>query len=167
MTKDELIVGYTGLDSGAWVAVIQETIKTYFDAEPDNPHPQCETADWLPMVVRQIVERHDEHMARPLPRRPFERFRKARPPREPYDGNMSGTLVVAAILTTWTMRLSRTKSYDPRRPVALRRRGLERTRANAAALVDCIYDESRDPEYFELPYWDNPMALVATDGDFV
>lgn len=167
MTKDDLIRGYTGLDSATWVALIQAMIKAYFDAQPDNPHPECDPAQWLPLVVREIVETHSMHMSKPLPPRRFERFRKPRPAREPYDNNMSSTLVVSAILTTWTMRLAHTKAYDPSRPIALRRNALARTRANAAALVDAIYDETRDPEYFELPAWDNPMAPGAVDGSFI
>lgn len=166
MTKDELIRGYTGIDSAGWLSLIQSLIQTYFDADPGNPHPQCDPGQWLPKLVEEIALTHAQHMARPLPARRFERFRKPRVP-EPYDDNMSTSLVVAAILTTWTMRLAHTKAYDPRRPIALRRKALARARSNAAALVDCIYDESRDPEYFELPVWDNPMALGATDGSFV
>jgi hypothetical protein len=58
MTKDELIRGYTGEDSAYWVGRIQDIIKAYFDAEPDNPHPRCEPWVWLPDLVREIAEEH-------------------------------------------------------------------------------------------------------------
>lgn len=167
MTKDELIEAYTGMDSAYWLHRIQTEIKCYFDADPGNPHPECDVADWLPKLVREIALEHDWYMRKPLPRRRFERFRRPRPAPQPYDENMSTCLLVAAILTTWTMRLAHTKAYDPTRPIKLRRKALARSRANAAALVDCIFDETRDPEYFDLPRWDNPMDPKATDGSFV
>lgn len=166
MTKDELIEGYTGVDSAGWVELIQAMIKTYFDAEPGNPHPECRPWEWLPKVVAEIAVQHRAHMSRPLPRRRFERFRKPRV-REAYDENMSSCMVTAAILATWSMRLARTKAYDPSRPILLRKKALARARATSLALVDAIFDESLDPIYFTLPDWDNPVAPGATDGTFV
>lgn len=166
MTKDEALLEYTGRDSRYWVEWVQDRIKQYFDDDPTNPHPECDVAEWMTDLIDEVCEQHRRWMMRPLPARRFERFRKPRS-RQPYDENMSSAFIVALVLGTWTMRLSRVKAYDPRRPVALRKRALEGARQRAAALVDGIYDETSDPAYFYLPSWDNPVAPDAIDGDFV
>lgn len=159
MTKDHLLRGYTGLDSKAWVDLIERLIRTYFDADPDNPHPECDDL-WIHNLVTEVHRRHRAWMTRP---RRFERFRT---PRQPYDGNISTALILATILSTWAVRLSRAKAHDSRRPLHLRRMALQRNRQVVAALHDAIYDETRDAEYFELP-WQYPYAADATSGEFV
>lgn len=160
MTKDQLLRGYTGRDSAYWVAFIEREIRaTQFDEHPDAIHPPCDTR-WISTLVDEVAYQHARWMARP---RRFERFRK---PRQPYDGNISTALILAAILSTWAVRLSRAKAHDSRRPLALRRMALDRNRQLVSALHDAIYDESRDAEYFELP-WQYPYAPDATSGSFV
>ena len=159
MTKDQLLIGYTGLDSEAWVGLVQDLIAVYFKLEPDNPHPVCD-AQWLQMLVREVDERHRAWMSRP---RRFERFRKPRPP---YDENISRAFILATILSTWAVRLSRAKAHDSRRPLELRRQALANNRRLVAALHDAIYDETQDADYFDLP-WQYPHAPDATSGEFV
>lgn len=165
MTKDELLLGYTGHDSTYWVDHIQALIRIYFDAEPDNPHPECDPEQWMHALTSSVVQQHAAWMAQPLAPRRFERFRKARL-REPYDGNISSAYCVVIILTTWSVRLSRAKAHDARRPLDLRRKALDRNRAVVSALYDAIYDETRDAEYFDLP-WQYPYMAGATSGDFI
>lgn len=159
MTKDQLLLGYTGVDSVGWVSLIESLIRTYFDADPDNPHPECD-AQWLHSLVDEIDHRHAAWMSKP---RRFERFRKPRPA---YDGNISRALLLSVILGTWSVRLSRAKAHDSPRPLELRKVALHRNRMLVSALHDAIYDETHDAEFFDLP-WQYPYMDGATSGDFV
>lgn len=160
MTKDQLLLAYTGRGSAYWVEFIQREIQgTQFGEHPEAIHPPCDNR-WLQALVDEVAYQHRAWMTRP---RRFERFRK---PRQPYDENISTAFILATILSTWAVRLSRGKAHDARRPLELRRVALARNRQLVAALHDAVYDESRDAEYFELP-WQYPHMPGATDGSFV
>lgn len=159
MTKGELLLAYTGRDSGYWIAVIQHEIGKTFAADPTNPHPAC-GHDWVLALTERLAYEHHTWMTRP---RRFERFRK---PRAPYDENISLAFLLSTILAIWAVRISHAKAHDPRRPLPLRRAATQRNRQLVAALHDAIYDESWDSHYFDQP-WQYPYAPDATSGTFV
>lgn len=144
--RDQALVYHTGHDSVYWVGRIQDMIKVWFDAEPENPHPHCNPAEWLTELVKEVEAARIERYG---------------------DENIQMAVVLATILATWGIRLGRTKAYDPRRPVAIRQNSLETVGGLQAILFDAITNETQDPAYFYLPRWDNPFDPEAVNGDFV
>jgi hypothetical protein len=144
--KDHALLYHTGHDSAYWVEYIQNLIKRWFDAEPDNPHPHCEPGLWMTELVEHVEEKMIERAG---------------------DENMQIGLIMATILSVWTIRLAHTKAYDPRRPISLRQQALDSYTNSQAVLFSAVTDERRDADYFRLPRWDYPYDPEAMNGDFV
>ena len=84
-----------------------------------------------------------------------------------YDGNMRIACVLSYVLALWVLRLSRAKSYDPRRPVKLRQTAYFSRLGYANALFLAIMDESLDSTLFPGQRWETPFDPYPTDGYFV
>ena len=144
--RDFTLLYYTGHDSAYWVEWIQRRIARYFEAEPDNPHPECDPGEWLGDLVEEVMQSRIVRYG---------------------DENIQMSLVLATILSTWSLRLARTKAYDPRRPIALRQLALQSFTHSQQTLFDAITNERRDAEFFTLPRWDFPHDPKASNGSFV
>jgi hypothetical protein len=75
--------------------------------------------------------------------------------------------ILSYVLALWVLRLSRAKSYDPRRPVRLRQGAYWNRLGYAQALFMAIMDESLDPKLFPGQRWETPFDPYPTDGYFV
>lgn len=149
--KDQSLISLTGADSVYWVGQVQDLIRVYFEAEPDNPHPYCDVTEWMGQLTQEIAERVEATMT-------------ARG--QPYEENMTNAYVLSLVLSIWFVRLQHAKSRDPRRPVALRQIGAERAAQAIATYTEGFVDESLDTTYFTQP-WDLPFSPDAINGDFV
>lgn len=146
--KDGVLVACTGKDSRHWVKRIQKLIQqTCFDPAPGVVHPDCDPVAWLTPLSAEVAEA----------------IAKSR--RGSYDENITAAGVMAIILATWSVRISRAKAHDPNRPVRGRRTALKTVRTLAAAIADATFDETQDGKYFDQP-WEYPMAKTATNGSF-
>lgn len=137
---------YTGRPASWWVLLVQERINATWRENPENPdHPISQpTVDWMPAIADEVRYRARAHG----------------------DENISSAMILGLVLTTWALRISRAKAFDPHRPLELRQLGYAGWVRYCAALNQAQVDESADPAMFEQP-WESPWLPDATDGDFV
>lgn len=137
------------MDEVAWVLWIQRQINTTWRPNPAaTAHPISYPAeDWIQPLTEEVQERV------------LERCRGG-------DENIGIAMVVSYILATWAGRIARAKSFDPRRPVELRKGAYAAWLAWVRRMNETLVDESLDPSFFEQP-WESPFLPDATDGDFV
>lgn len=83
------------------------------------------------------------------------------------DENILCARITGLILTLWTCRIIRAKSYDPRRPAKVRRTMMDRFVDTGRFLIECVADESLDHAYFPSQEWDPPFPDSAKDGTYV
>ena len=81
------------------------------------------------------------------------------------DGSIKMAMALGLILLTWSMRVSRAKCYDPRRPKSLRQKSLDRWQLCAHAILDMLVNESFDHHVWT-QHWDPPHSPHAIDGVF-
>ena len=105
-----------------------------------------DVAAWSKLLVEEVVERTEV------------------PPGS--DGNMLHASVLGYLLTKWFVRLVRAKSYDPRRPVKVRRLMMRRLAGYCQEVTGFMVDESEDCVHFPKQKWDPPFAPGAKDGRF-
>jgi hypothetical protein len=74
------------------------------------------------------------------------------------DENIICARLMALILAAWSCRIIRAKAYDPRRPVAARRKALGKLGDHCKALLECVADESMDCILFPSQEWDSPFS---------
>ena len=137
----------TGHDGKWWVARVQALITRHSRPTKDPWHSRTMTRSMIADLVREIE--------------------KTAPSKGRFDGNMRMASVLSTVLATWCLRLSRAKSYDPRRPVKLRKLAYFQRLSYAAALFMAIEDESLDQEHFPGQNWETPFDPRTTDGYFV
>ena len=138
----------TGKPKSWWVAATQALITKHSRPTKDPRHGQTRTG----MVVAELVALVEKTS-----------FRK----KERFDGNMRMAAVLSYVLALWYLRVHRAKSYDPRRPVALRRGAYWSRMGYLNALFLAITDESEDQLYFPGQRWETPFDPYPTDGYFV
>lgn len=83
------------------------------------------------------------------------------------DENIICSSLASLIYTLWSCRIRRAKSYDPRRPLEVRKGMMGRLLGYQHALLDYMTDESRDHVYFPAQEWGPPFAPNAKEGGFV
>ena len=138
----------TGRPRKWWVAEVQRLISKHSMPTKDPHHGQTQTEKAVAELVSTV------HKTFP---KKGERF----------DGNMRMAAVLSYVLALWYSRLSRAKSYDPRRPVAHRKAGYAHRLSWAMAMVLALMDESEDVEHFPGQNWETPFSDHPTDGYFV
>jgi hypothetical protein len=149
MLRDRLLKRYTGEDSAFWVARVQEEVwKSVTKKTRKDVHPECDAAQWTRAITKDISDRVEAL--------------------EDYggDGNILVAYLCAIVFATWGYRISHAKMYDPNRPLSIRRKGLKRHINLCLALVEAIFDESRDAEYFPQDF-NPPYGPSAKGGKFV
>ncbi len=137
----------TGHDGRWWVAKIQALITKHSRPTKDPRHGRTMTGKMIADLVREIE--------------------KTAPTKYAFDGNMRMANILSLVLATWYLRVHRAKSYDPRRPVALRKQAYFSRLGYAMALFRAIEDESQDQEHFPGQRWETPFDPYPTDGYFV
>lgn len=137
----------TGHDGKWWVAKIQALITKHSRPTRDPWHGTTKTAHMVADLVREIE--------------------KVSPKKVRYEVNMHMASVLSLALATWYLRVHRAKSYDPRRPVKLRKAAYFQRLGYAAALFLAMEDESQDQEHFPGQNWETPFDPCPTDGYFV
>ena len=138
----------TGKPRKWWVAEVQRLISKHSRPTKDPHHGQTQTMKAVAELVSTV------HKTFP---KKGERF----------DGNMRMAAVLSYVLALWYSRLSRAKSYDPRRPVAHRKAGYAHRLAWAMAMTLALMDESEDAEHFPGQNWESPWDPRTTDGYFI
>jgi hypothetical protein len=83
------------------------------------------------------------------------------------DENMGLAAALGMILVAWYVRVQRAKAMDPKRPVELRKKALERGAAYVAEINKVMHDDSIDPIVWPGQEWENPFHPKARDGRFV
>lgn len=114
-----------------------------------------------------ILKRHDETNVEKWLTRVARDVHRNAPKSGLYDGNMRAALVMGYVLLYWVVRCQRAKAYDPRRPVKLRRKAMERWINMAAAVSVMFTDERQDANIFPGQKWDPPFSPFAVNGDFI
>lgn len=141
---DRLLVKWTGGPSRYWMRRIGDLVVKC--AKPIRGHPglmTCEPALWVAALALDVSKRV-------LQRAP-----------KSADGNLIVANCLALILLRWGYRTSRAKCYDPRRPVAQRRKSLRRVQQVALAAAECLIDESGDARDYPDQEWDMPFSRTA------
>lgn len=147
---NELLVDLTGEDGPFWVEFIQKGIVRHMKQTDDPNHPSVESNLWVRELADAVWDRV----------KIFNDLTKV-------DENIVMAKTMSLIMALWTARLCRTKSYDPRRPVELRKMAIGRSIRFGLAMTSCLLDESQDHRMFPLPEWDPPFDPNAKNGDFV
>ena len=142
------LAAITGNDGKWWVARVQSLVTKHARPTRDPRHKTAEPEKIVADLVREIMK-------------------AARRTNRVGDGNMLAACALSLILATWFLRLSRAKSYDPRRPVALRKQAYFSRLGYATALFRAIEDESQDQEHFPGQNWETPFSDHPTDGYFI
>lgn len=137
----------TGYDGKWWVAKVQALIVKHSRPTKDPWHGTTETARMLSDLVREVE--------------------RTAPKEGRFDENMRAASVLSLALATWYLRVHRAKSYDPRRPVKLRKAAYFNRLGYATALFLAMEDESLDQEHFPGQRWETPFDPYPTDGYFV
>ena len=137
----------TGHDARWWVAKIQGFIVKHTKPTKDPWHGRTATRRAMADLMREVE--------------------RTRPKTGRYDENMRMASVLSLVLATWYLRVHRAKSYDPRRPVKLRKAAYFNRLGYAAAFFLAIEDESLDQEHFPGQKWETPFDPYPTDGYFV
>jgi hypothetical protein len=183
---DDYLYAKTGHDSAYWMARVQALINdkhVYCDGCEHRPHKgickaptEVMTTTPLPpkwKVKRQITKRcackgTGAHQTTNTGAVIADLVKEiaAGCPETPHDGNMFIAAVLSAILGLWFARLQRAKSFDPVRPVTLRRQAYQGWLNYARFMQDALIDESADPSYFPKQRWQSPYDPNATSGDF-
>lgn len=147
---EDLLIRSTGEGCQYWMDFIGAAIPKH-TRPSDNPlHGSTESNLWLRDLADEVFARM----------KPYHDLAKM-------DENIIVSSLVSLILTLWSCRVRRAKSYDPRRPLDVRRAMTGRLYDYHHALLDCIVNEASDHHYFPAQEWDPPFAPGAKDGDFV
>lgn len=146
--RDAFLTGYTGRDAEWWVLFVQQRIEVGFRLNPNPADPNHPLFDegWLRDVLNEALDR-------------------TRSPGG--DPNIALGAVLAVVFSAWAARIARAKSYDPNRPLDLRRRALYRQAGMVAAIIDAAIDEGQDHLYFPKQKWNPPHGPQAEGGSFV
>lgn len=86
---------------------------------------------------------------------------------KPYDGNMRTAALLGAILVTWYANVHRAKSYDPNRPLAIRRRAARQRREYLRALFEAVNDDTLMAKVWGHQEFNVPHGKAARGGRFV
>lgn len=84
-----------------------------------------------------------------------------------YDENMALGSLVGAILVTWYCNLHRAKTYDPNRPLELRRIALQQRNDFIGILFKNVHSDELMSTVWSGQAFNFPFGLLAADGDFV
>ena len=144
--QQQWVGAVTGKDRKYWVALVQKLIAKHSRPTKDPWHGVTATAKVIEALVKEIV--------------------KTYPKQERFDENMRMAAVLSYILATWYARVHRAKSYDPRRPVRLRKDAFMSRQRWAVAMFQTVIDESEDAEMFPGQKWETPWDPNPTDGFF-
>ena len=147
--SESWIESLTGKNATWWVSEIQRLI-TAHSYKTKNPWHKATRKEKVMMGLVKLVRKHGMPRAGPQ-----------------YDGNMRIACILSYVLALWYLRLHRAKSYDPRRPVRLRRAAYWNRLGYAQAMFMAITDESLDPTLFPGQKWETPFDPYPTDGFFV
>lgn len=74
------------------------------------------------------------------------------------DENIAISSVLGAILSLWSCRIIRAKSYDNRRPLEVRQNMMRRLLTFQRILFECTVDETHDHQYFPAQEWHSPFT---------
>lgn len=143
------IESLTGKDAAWWVSEVQRLI-TKHSYKTKDPWHKATREEKVVMDLVRLVRKHGMPKTGPS-----------------YDGNMRIACILSYVLALWVLRLSRAKSYDPRRPVRLRQGAYWNRLGYAQALFMAITDESLDPTLFPGQNWESPWDPRTTDGFFL
>lgn len=146
----------TGWSSSFWFNWIGERIsyhsKPVFQDGVRRVHDTTNTPAWLKDLVQFV---HDTIL-----------------PKEIYDwSKMDENIIVASIvgviLSHWSCRIIRAKSYDGRRPIEVRQNMMLALNQLHHTLFECMVNEAKDHIFCPSQGWDPPFAPGAQDGDYV
>ena len=138
---NKILKSATGKNAVWWMNFIgTEISKCAKPIEGTDGLQTCNPIVWVSVVVKELWKEL-------LPRIPG-----------PADENIAHARVLSLILTLWTCRIIRAKSYDPRRDPKDRKRIMKRGELYHHALLECIADESNDSKYFPAQEWDYPFS---------
>ena len=147
---DDALRKLTSHDSVYWVACVQSLITKHSKPTKDPNHSETdsgamlrELSDYVWSAILATVDLKTT------------------------DENMSSAQAMSLVLTLWTCRIRRAKAYDPRRPVELRKKAMERLSLYHHSLLECMMNEANDANYFPGQEWDCPYSPNAKNGDFV
>lgn len=84
-----------------------------------------------------------------------------------YDENMALGSLTGLVLTVWYCNLHRAKSYDPHRPLELRRTALAQRNAHIAELFSYVNNDELMQKVWNGQVFNFPYGLCAADGTFV
>lgn len=147
---DKLIEDGTGETCQFWMDFIGNMIQKHTKPS-DNPlHGFTESDQWL-------IELSQELWKRVQPRHDLTKM----------DENIICSSLMGLILVQWSCRVRRAKSYDPRRPVEIRKGMMKRFLDYQHALMDAMMNEENDHNFFPKQEWDPPFVPGAKNGDFV
>jgi len=138
----------TGKSPTYWLNLIQREIKKASRKSADPKHDETDVSMWMEALVLKVLE--------------LQAGIKGK-----LDGNMRAAAVVSQILALWFIRVQRAKAYDPRRPIALRKKALVRWADYLTAMQRLGLDESADTRIFQTQRWESPWDPRAHDGDFI
>lgn len=137
----------TGKTAVDWIAFVQSEIPKHSKPYNEN-HDITDTAKVWEAVVAEVI---------------------ASAPEDPdlYDENLRTARLSALVMSLWFSACSRSKTRDPRRPIALRREAHHKIVTWRAMMLQAMTDDAFDPFGFPSQKFENPFAPDATDGDFV
>lgn len=151
---EDYLVQETGYGIAFWMEFIQKIITKSCKPNPDDPkHPLANPGQWMKALSGEVWKRF------------YKQYKK-----KGWgcgDGNIACSMLLSILYTLWSSRITRAKSYDPRRPVELRKDCLNGLVFYQKMVFQCMIDESRDPELFVGQEWDPPFAPNAKEGRFV
>ena len=148
LKPSDWLAAITGHDGRWWVARVQSFVTKHARPTRDPKHKTAEPEKIIADLTREIMK-------------------AAKKTNRVGDGNMLAACALSLILATWYLRLSRAKSYDPRRPVRLRKAAYFSRLNYAAALFLAMEDESFDQGHFPGQNWETPFDPRTTDGYFI
>jgi len=142
------LVHNTGHDDVWWLRRVQRCIGHASTPPPKGDvHGRTDVKTWVAELAMNVE--------------------RAMPKHGTYDGNMRMAAVLGHVLCLWYLRVHRSKSYDARRPVKLRRRATAQWLFFTTELMRIALDERPDAKVFPGQDWDPPWNPRAINGKFV
>lgn len=147
--RDAWLKSRTGKDFRWWNLFVGNAIARHARKTKKSVHDEVDVPDWM----GDFTEELDRRVSRLLPS-------------NKYDNNMAFAASASYVLMRWFVRLARAKSYDPRRPVKVRRKMMGRLTEYCREVVGFMVDESGDADNYPKQEWDPPFAPGAKDGKY-
>lgn len=151
-TLDSYLVQRTGWSSDFWFKWIGERIAYHSKPVDGSVHSESDVLAWVKDLAQYIFTTI-------YPMKIYDWSKM--------DGNIIVSSLLGLILTSWSVRIVRAKSYDGRRPVDVRRMMMQSLNFLHHAILDSIVNESCDHIYFPSQGWDPPFSPDAQDGAYV